>query len=179
MMHIIVSAVLFAVAVNPSLSWAQEQNQPAKPMLAVSIRSPESSYNIKENVRLEIQLQNVGDESLLLCRSWGWGVGRTYVRVFDSRGKEVFTSFLADELPPPPQDKDFLQLNPNEFFGIRLSEDATHFLKTPGTYDIFVEYTSTVSEEWVHKYLRLPHLPLWSRDRGTVVSNKIRIEVTK
>lgn len=70
-------------------------------------------------------------------------------------------------------------MKPNEFFGIALNESATHFVNTPGMYDVFVEYTSMVTEEWAHKYVRLPRLPLWSRESGTTVSNKIRIEVTE
>ena len=147
-------------------------------MLSVSLRSVKSSYSIKENISLEIQLENVGTESLLVCRKWGWGVGRMDVRVFDSKGKEVFTTNLADEIPPPLREKDFIELREGDFFGIRLSEDATHFVNTPGTYDFFVDYTSIVTEEWVRK-LKLPPLPLWSRERGRIVSNKVKIEVTQ
>jgi hypothetical protein len=179
MMKALILTVLFVVTVNASVSLAQERKELAKPTLSVSVRSAESSYSIKENILLEIQLENVGDESVLVCRYWGWGVGRMDVRVFDTKGKEVFTDFFADVVPAMPRDKDFIELRPNEFFGIRLSESATHLVNTPGAYDIFVEYTSTVSEEWVRKYVRLPHLPLWSRERGTIVSNKVRIEVTK
>jgi len=128
---------------------------------------------------LEIQLENVGDEPTLVCRPWGWGVGRTYIRVFDQLGKEVFTTFLADQMPPTPREKDFLELGRNEFFGIRLNEDVTHFVNLPGTYDILVEYTSPVSDEWVRKYVQIPKVALWSRERGTIVSNKIRVEITK
>jgi hypothetical protein len=99
--------------------------------------------------------------------------------VFDSNGKEVFTNFLADQVPPPPRDTDFVQLGYGEFFGKRLSEHATDLVNTPGTYDILVEYTSAVSEDWARKYVQLPKLPLWSREKGTIVSNRVRIEITK
>jgi hypothetical protein len=173
------TAFLLAIAVSPSLSSANAQQQSAKPVLSVSVRSPKTSYSIKESIILEIQLENVGTESLLVRRNWAWGVGRTDVRVLDSNGKDVFTTYLADELPQMPRANDFIELRPREFFGTRLSEEVTHFLNTPGTYDFFVEYTSSVSEEWVRKNVKLPPLPLWSRERGTIVSNKIRIEVTK
>lgn len=148
-------------------------------MLSVAVRTAKTSYSIKENINLEIQLENVGTESLLLYRNLGWGFGRTDVRVLDSDGKEVNTTFLADEIPPPPRDTDFIELRPNEFFGIRLTESATHSVNTPGSYDFFVEYTSFVSEEWVRKNVKLPPHPVWSRERGTIVSNKLRIVVTE
>ena len=176
---VISTAFLFVVAVSSSPSSARAQEQIIKPTLSVSLRSVRPSYSIKQNIRLEIQLENVGTESLLLCRKWGWGVGRTNVRVIASNGKEVFTNFLADELPPPPRDADFIDLGEGEFFGTRLNENAKHLVNTPGTYDFFVEYTSFVSEEWVRQYLNLPPLQLWSRERGTIFSNKIRIEITQ
>jgi hypothetical protein len=176
---VISTAFLMAVAVSSSLSSARAQEQIIKPTLSVSLRSAKPSYSIKQNIHLEIQLENVGTESLLLCRKWGWGVGRTNVRVIDSNGKEVLTNFLADELPPPPRETDFIELREGEFFGTRLNENAKHFVNTPGTYNFFVEYTSFVSEEWVQQYLKLPPVPLWSRERGTMVSNKIRIEITR
>lgn len=176
---VISTLLLLVVAVSSPRSSATEQEQSVKPTLSASIRSAKSSYSIKENIRLEIQLGNVGGGSLLVWRHSGWGVGRMNVRVFDSNDKEVFTTFLADEVPPPPRENDFIVLEGGEFFGTRLNEDATHFVNTPGTYDIFVEYTSPLTEQYLRKSLRLPPLPLWPRERGTIVSNKVRIEVTK
>src|ERR1700737_2566881 len=126
MMKALISTILFAVATVGSLSWAQEQKELIKPALSVSIRSARSTYSIKENLRLEIQLENVGGESVLVCRNWAWGFGRTDVRVLDSNGKDIFTTFLAEELPPPPGVEDFLELRSGEFFGIRLNESAAH-----------------------------------------------------
>jgi hypothetical protein len=148
-------------------------------MLAVSIRSLKPLCGMKEKLSIEIQLENVGNESLLLWRSWAWGVGRTDVRVIDSNGKDVMTTFLADQLPPMPRREDFIELKPTEFFGIRLTEDATHFVNTPGTYDFVVEHTVPLTEQDIRKYVRLPDLPVWGRERGTIASNRIRIEISK
>ena len=147
--------------------------------LSLSVRSGPKAYSINENIQLEIQLENVGSDSVLVCRCRGWGVGRMDVQVFDSNGRQVTTSFFADELPPTPREKDFIELKPHEFFGVRLDENSTHFVNGPGRYDFLVEYTSWVGEGWAKKYLHLPHLELWSRERGALVSNKVRIEVTE
>jgi len=148
-------------------------------MLAVSIRPVQSSYSIKEKLSFEIRLENVGNESLLLWRSWAWGAGRTDVRVIDNNGKDVMTTFLADQLPPMPRTEDFIELRPTEFFGIRLAEDAAHFVNAPGTYDFMVEHTVPLTEHDIRKYVKLPDLPVWGRERGTIASNKIRIEILK
>jgi hypothetical protein len=178
-MKVLISIFLFVTSVGSLLSLSQDRNQTIKPALALSIRSAQSSYSIKENIRLEIQVENVSKDSLLIWRSWGWGVGRTNVRVFDRDGKEVFTDFLADQIPPPPRSSDFIEVKPHEFFGIELDESATHFVRTPGTYDIFVEYTSSLPEKFIRDSLQLPNLPIWAREQGTIVSNRIRIVVSK
>jgi hypothetical protein len=45
--------------------------------MSVAVRTAKTSYSIKENINREIQLENVGTESMLLYRNLGWGVGRT------------------------------------------------------------------------------------------------------
>ena len=89
------------------------------------------------------------------------------------------SSFLADEVPPPPQSKeDFVEMKRNETYTTQLIDSFKDIVDKPGTYELVVEYTSTVSEGWAQKYLQLPVERLWTRERGTVVSNRIRITVT-
>jgi len=175
----LISFILFALSATAAVSSAQETEELTKPAPSVFVRSAEPSYSIKQNICLEIKLENTGKAPLLLFRSWGWGVARTNIRVFGADGKEVFTTNLADQIPPTPTEADFVRLQANEFFGIRLNEIATHFVNVPGTYTLLVEYKSTVSEEWAQKHLRPRQIPLWSMERSTIVSNKVRIEVTK
>src|SRR5208282_5125655 len=94
------------------------------------------------NLRLEILRENVSSQNLIVPRWWGWGGGRTNVWVFDANGKQVTTSFLADELPPPPQPWDFVVLDGGQFVGTRMDEPATHFVNKPGVYELVVEYTT-------------------------------------
>ena len=172
-MHRISLALLFLI-------WLPFVQQAAhEPKLAVSLRSMKSSYSIGEKIHLEVQLSNAGQYPLLIRRQLGWGVGRTDILVFDASHKRVFTTFLADELPPPPTQADFLELAPGQFFGDSVTDSATLFVNVPGTYEFAVDYTSTVSQEWAHKYIKLPNVPLWSRERGTVTSLPIKIVITK
>src|SRR5690348_9542029 len=147
--------------------------------LAVTLRSSKPNYSLNDDLHLEIQLSNTGTTPLLIRRQLGWGVGRTDIRVFDSNGKQVFTSFLADEVPTPPKETDFVELDPNEFFGVRLKEPLRHFVNRPGNYHLVVDYTSTVDEQWTRKQLTIPNVRLWGRDRGTIKSNRIKIAVTR
>ena len=169
--------VVFALLILSSCSLAAAQATDPKPELAVTLRSIKPSYRITEEIQLEVQLLNAGHRSFLIRRPLGWGYGRTDIGVFDSKGKQVVTTVLADELPPPPVAEDFLNLGPHEFFGVLVQEPITNFVNAPGRYEFVVNYTSHVSEEWVRDHLKLP-TPFWSRERGTVQSKRVTIIVT-
>jgi hypothetical protein len=148
-------------------------------MLKVTLRSDASSCSIKGNLRLEILRENVSSQSLIVPRWWGWGGGRTNVWVFDANGKEVTTSFIADELPPPPQPWDFVVPDGGQFVGTRVDEPVTHFVIKPGVYELVVEYTSYLSEQYAREAMKMPHAPFWSRERGPVLSNRIKVTITE
>lgn len=156
---------------------ASSQATDPEPELAVTLRSTKTSYRISDEIQLEVQLLNAGHQPFLICRQLGWGYGRTDIGVFDSKGRQVITTVLADELPPPPVVEDFLKLEPHEFFGVLVQEPIRNFVNAPGTYQFVVNYTSHVSEEWARDRLKLP-LPFWSRERGTVQSKRVTIIVT-
>jgi hypothetical protein len=167
MLRICVALLLFVCPIAAQRSSDQ-------PKLAVSIRSVTTKYRINDEIRLEVQLSNVGHVPVLIRKEFFWGVGRTHIRVFDPRHKEVFTDFLADAVPWPPKEEAFLKLGPGEFFGTALVEAARDFVNNPGIYKFTVDYTSTVPEAWAHQYLKLPDVPLWTRERGTISSSEIQ-----
>ncbi|HEV2614971.1 MAG TPA: hypothetical protein VGU63_00025 [Candidatus Acidoferrales bacterium] len=179
MLKAVISIVFLATVANTCASSAQAKSKTVKPKLAVVIQSARFAYSIKESIGLEIQLKNTGKKPLLVCRYLGWAPGHTELRVVSSNGEDVHTNFFPDEVPPPPGDNDFVALNPGKSLAVEFSDVATDLVNTPGPYIIFVTYRSPVSKEWAQEYLHLPHLALWSRERGTIVSNKITIEITK
>ncbi len=151
--------------------------QAANPKLKVRLRTGSSLYSISGNIQLEIVRENTGSGQLIVPRWWGWGGGRTNVWVYDAQGNEVTTTFLADELPPPPAPWDFVVLNPGEFVGMSVHEPLKHFVNKPGTYEFVVEYTSYLSEKFARKAMKMPDAPFWSRERGSTLSNRIRVTV--
>lgn len=180
MTNALISIAFFILSTNARVSLAPTQKELVKPRLSVMIQSAKSSYRITENIDFEIRLENVGQESLLVCRWLGWGPAHTELRIIDSNGKDVCTAVLADDAGgPTPRDNDFVKLQPGKSFTSALSGIATDFVNTPGSCTVFLEYRSPVSEDWAQQYLHLAKLPLWSSERGTVASNKIRIEVIK
>jgi len=151
----------------------------ANKMLKVSLRSESPSCNINGDLQLEITRENVGAPDLIVPRWWGWGGGRTNIWVYDDKGKEVVTTFLADEPPPPPKLWDFILLDRGEFVGTRVNEPVKHFVSKPGVYELVVEYASYLSEQDAREVMKMPDAPFWSRERGSLLSNRIKVIVTK
>lgn len=150
-----------------------------EPKLGITLQTKQQSYSLRGEIELVIVRENQGRESVLVPRQWGWGVMRTDIRVFDAKGHEVRTDFLADELPPPPQPYDFVLLEPGEFLGTHTRGAAKEFVNIPGEYEFVVEYTSYLSEHYAREVMKMPNEPFWSRERGTVTSNRVKVRVTE
>ncbi len=156
-------------------AFAQETNR----MLKVTLRSSSASCKISDNLELEIIRENIGTRDLVVPRWWAWGGGRTSIWVYDDKGKEVVTTFLADELPPPPPPWDFVVLDSGQFVGTRVKEPVTHFVNKPGVYELVVEYRSYLSEQYAREVMKMPDAVFWSSERGPLLSNRIKLAVTK
>jgi hypothetical protein len=150
-----------------------------EPKLAIILKSEKKSYSLHSNIRLTFVRQNQGTRNLLVPRQWGWGLMRTDIHVFDAKGREIKTDFLLDELPPPPQPYDFVLLEPGEFLGLYKEAPATQFVSSPGDYEFLVEYTSYLSDEFAREAMKMPGFPFWSRERGTMSSNRIKLHITE
>ena len=151
----------------------------ASKMLKVTLRSETRSCSINDDLHLEVIRENVGTHELIVPLWWAWGGDRTNIWVYDDKGKEVVTTFLADELLPPPQPWDFILLDGGEFVGTRVNEPVKHFVNKPGVYELAVEYTSYLSEQYAREVMKMPDAPFWSRERGSLLSNRIKVIVTK
>jgi hypothetical protein len=147
--------------------------------LGILLRAEQDTYSLRSDIRLVIVRENQGQQDLIVPRQWGWGATRTNIRVFHAKGHEVRTDFLADELPPPPQPYDFVVLGPHEFVGTHTGGAAKEFVNEPGEYEFVVEYTSYLSEHYAREVMKMPNVPFWSRERGIVTSNRIRVRVNE
>ncbi len=56
---------------------------------------------------------------------------------------------------------------------------AKEFLNEPGVYEFAVEYTSYLSEDYARDIMKMPRVPFWSRQRGTITSNRIKLRITE
>jgi len=46
-------------------------------------------------------------------------------------------------------------------------------------YELVVEYTSYLSEQYVREAMKMPDATFWSRERGPVLSNRIKLTITE
>ena len=97
------SVIVTLASLFPRCVFAQDE-----PKLGIILRTEQDSYSMRSDIRLVIVRENQGQQNLIVPRELGWGVMRTDIHVFDAKGHEVRTDFLADELPPPPQPYDFI-----------------------------------------------------------------------
>ncbi len=58
-------------------------------------------------------------------------------------------------------------------------DPVKQYVNVEGTYEVEVSYLSTVWQDWADKHLHLPNVPLWTSERGPIISNRIKITVTK
>jgi len=93
------------------------------------------------------------------------------------KGNELTDLLWPIDDPPFLTATDFILLNPGEFLGTQLKIRVKQFAKSPGDYELFVEYKSYLSEELARKYVPSRDVPFWSRDRNTVTSNRIKLRV--
>jgi len=66
-----------------------------------------------------------------------------------------------------------------QFVGTHVEEPVTHFVNKPGVYELVVEYTSYLSEQYAREAMKMPDATFWSRERGSVLSNRIKVTVTE
>lgn len=150
------------------------QNQ-SQPRLGVALRTDRDRYRANDRITIELLLINNSQAELYIYSPLDWGESSSFslwVKDADS-GKNVPQNFIADAMTPPPNSKDdFVKLPPNHIYGVRLVSSLSHLtLQQKGTYDLVVDYHSPIPSNMSFG------LPIWSRENGTVSSNRVRIAV--
>jgi hypothetical protein len=154
------------------------QNAP-KTQLSVRLTTDRVSYSLRDDVQLEIVRENAGNGKVVIYRRWEWGT-ISKIRVFDSKGKEI-TEEVLWPIDDPPQltSSDFILLKSGDFLRTKLKMSVKQFVRSPGDYEFFVEYSSYLPEDLARKYIPQRDVPFWSRERKTVTSNKINLRITE
>jgi hypothetical protein len=148
------------------------------PALTVRLTSDKESYSLRGTLQLKVVRENTGSCSVAIPRRWEWGA-LSKIRVFDAKGNENKDVLYAIDDPPPLRSVDFIVLNPGEWFGTQFNDVVRAFVKSPGDYESLVEYRTYLSEDLTEKYVPRRYAVFWSRERPTVKSNKIKLQITE
>jgi hypothetical protein len=159
--------LLFAFTLSTQLPHtpARASGDAQTPQLQLRVRTDRRTYSIKGKMQMEVQLTNVGMETVYLWR-WDlcWGQGPTLnLWVEDSDGHEVHTDVLWDCVPPPPKPEglsDFIRIDPSNFYGLRDEINLREIVNKPGKYKLSIEFTGFLSPEDLAN-MGFPKLPYW------------------
>ena len=143
--------------------------------LIMTIRSDKNLCKTKESITLEVLLRNSSKNPLYLYADLDWGVSASlslWVRDTIS-GKDVSQHVIADAQTPPPSSKEaFIKLLPEHIYGVVLKSTLDDLnITQKGSYELRAEYHSPIPSDMGFE------LPIWGRERGSTLSNRIVIKV--
>jgi hypothetical protein len=143
--------------------------------LEVILRTDQDSYKLGDEISVQVLLINRSQSPLYIYAQLDWGESASLSLWLKDAvsGKYVPEEFIADALPPPPGSKDeFVKLLPNHVYGVVLTLKLVELnVKKRGKYELLAEYHSPIPSSMNFG------LPIWSREKGTVPSNRVTIAV--
>jgi hypothetical protein len=145
--------------------------------LNLSIITPKHKLERSEQLKLVVMLINSGNEDIHVLGTMEWGYSASLIfHIRDASGKEIEPlDFPDDQSLVSLDDKSaFVKLRPNHFLGTNFFAPLDVLnLHKPGRYAVFVEYHSPLSAADVELK------PFFGKERGTVRSNVVWIEVVR
>ena len=139
------------------------------------LQTDRQSYRLGQQISIRVLVTNTSKFPLYIYAPLDWGESASLSLWLKdaASGKDVPEEFIADTLPPPPASKDaFVKLLPDHVYGVVLkSKLADLNVQKNGTYELVTEYHSPIPES-----MNLG-LPIWSREKGSVRSNRVTIRV--
>jgi len=143
--------------------------------LEVTLKTDRDSYKLGDEITVQVLLTNRSKSPLYIYAALDWGESASLSLWLKDAvsGKDVPEEFIADALPPPPGSKDaFVKLLPDHVYGVVLrSKLAQLNVQKSGTYELLAEYHSPIPSSMNFG------LPIWSREKGAVPSNRVTIAV--
>lgn len=154
---------------------ASSTNKQERSALEVTLKADRKTYNLRDQITIEVLLTNRSQSPLYLYAELDWGASASLSLWLKdaASGKDVPQNFIADALTPPPDSKDaFIKVLPNHVYGVLLTSKLADFsVQKKGTYELVAEYHSPIPSSMGFG------LPIWSRERGAVSSNRVTITV--
>lgn len=143
--------------------------------LEVTLKTDRDSYKLGDEISVQVLLTNRSKSTLYIYAPLDWGESASLSLWLKDAvsGKDVPEEFIADAMPPPPGSKDaFVKLLPDHVYGVVLrSKLAQLSVQKSGAYELVAEYHSPIPSNMNFG------LPIWSREKGAVPSNRVTITV--
>ena len=155
--------------------WVRKTYADGNPHLTVRLTSDKALYCLADTIQLRIARENTGESEVFIHKLWNWGISK--IRVFDSAGTELGAVMYPTDDPPPIATSDFILLHAGKSFDTRIERRMTDLVQGPGEYELLVEYSQYLTDSLARKYIKQPGIPFWSKERGPVTSNRIKIRI--
>jgi hypothetical protein len=160
----------FSVGSGKVLSVAHE----ASP-LEVTLKTDRDSYKLGDEISVQVLLTNRSKSPIYIYAPLDWGESASLSLWLKDTvsGKDVPEEFIADALPSPPDSRDaFVKLLPNHLYGVVITTRLAELnVQKSGAYELVAEYHSPIPASTNFG------LPIWSREKGAVPSNRVTITV--
>jgi hypothetical protein len=143
--------------------------------LRVTLVFDRPTYALKGEAILDVLLTNTSDRPIFVYSNLGWGGSASLSIWFKdtATGKDVAEEVIHDSMTPPPTSKDdFVKILPRHIYGRSIRSSIAQLnIRKSGTYEVVAEYHSPVPRSCSFG------LPIWGREDGTVVSNRVTIKI--
>jgi hypothetical protein len=160
-----------SVAINASDGHMANRGFP----LEVTLKTDKDSYKQGDVLTIQILLTNKSETPIYIYAQLDWGESASLsIWIKDAvSGKDIPQQFIADALTPPPTSKDaFVRLLPDHVYGVVFKTSLGDLnVKKSGAYELMAEYHSPIRSEMSFG------LPIWSREKGTITSNRVKMTV--
>ena len=154
-------------------------SQEARKGMSLEVNADHTSYRIGDDIKMNLEFRNNGRVPVFILTACGPESPWIYFSVIGTpQNQEIRWPLLCD-IVLPPKEKDFTKVNPGEILKVRASIPVTYLVKRAGTYELISEFTEAVDKILIRDYLKLPVDEVWTKENGSIVSNHIRIIVTK
>ena len=143
--------------------------------LELTLETDRDSYKLTDEMTVRVLLTNKSKSPIYIYVPLEWGESASisiWFKDVPSR-KDVPEYFIPDSLTPPPSSKeDFVKLLPDHVFGVVFTSTLKDFnLRQKGSYEVTADYHSPIPASMNFG------LPIWSREKGSVSSNRVTIRV--
>jgi len=149
--------------------------------LGIELSCSNTKVSIKDSITFDVKLINIGKKSLTIFNQLEWGyMAGLRMMIADEADVPVLSEVYDDYLTIPTlifSPSSYVTLHPNHYLGTTRLDTAKNLFKNPGKYSVTVAYSSPAFESSVVKDTGMEIKDLWGRERVTITSSTIWIEV--